>query len=80
MIKSKKIEGEKVICEYNSVNLKSGVYHTTTKKLEIEFNNGSKYEYEGVSHDTFAALNLAESSGKYFNSNIARKYSYKRIL
>jgi hypothetical protein len=35
---------------------------------------------QDVSHEVFAELNLAESQGKYFNANIAKKYSYKKVL
>ncbi len=79
MVTTKKYEGTKVICEYNSSNLKGASYDTTTKKLNVIFGNGTIYEYDDVPHETFAALNLAESQGKYFNQNIAKNFTYKRI-
>jgi hypothetical protein len=37
------------------------------------------YEYEEVPHSIYAQFRLAESQGKYFNQNIARKFKYKKI-
>jgi len=79
MTKSKNYEGSKVICEYDSSNLKRGVYDTETKKLTLTFNNEGLYEYDEVPHEVFAALNLAESTGKYFNTNIKKNYSYRKV-
>ncbi len=80
MLTSKKYDGTKIICEYNSSNLKTGTYDTTNKKLTIVFGNGMVYEYNDVPHDVFSALNLAESQGKYFNQNISKNYTYKKII
>jgi hypothetical protein len=79
MIKSKNYEGTKVICEYDSSNWKKASYDTLTKKLSVTFNNGVIYEYDDVPHETFSALNLSESQGKFFNQNIAKKFTYKKI-
>jgi hypothetical protein len=79
MVKSKNYEGTKVICEYDSSNLKKASYDTLTKKLSVTFNNEVVYEYDDVPHETFSALNLSESQGKYFNQNIAKKFTYKKI-
>jgi len=76
----KNYEGSKVICEYDSSNLKSGEYDTVTKKLKITFNNGAVYEYDEVPHETFSEMNISESQGKYFNQNISRKFNYIRLL
>lgn len=79
-VTSKKYLGENIVAEYVSSNIKGGKYNITTKKLEVTFNNGTVYEYEDVPHEVFAELNLAESQGKYFNTNIAKKYVYKKVL
>lgn len=79
-VTSKKYLGENIVTEYVSSNIKGGKYNITNKKLEITFNNGMVYEYEDVPHEIFAELNLAESQGKYFNTNIAKKYVYKKVL
>ena len=80
MIKSKNYNGNQIVCEYDSSNLKKGVYDTVTKKLTVTFGNDMRYEYDEVPHDIFAELNLAESQGKYFNQKIAKGYTYKRII
>lgn len=80
MIKSKNYNGNQIVCEYDSSNLKKGVYDTVTKKLTVTFGNDMRYEYDEVPHDVFAELNLAESQGKYFNQKIAKAYTYKRII
>jgi hypothetical protein len=79
MIKTKNYEGSRVICEYNSSNLMKGVYDTETKKLTLTFVNQGVYEYEDVPHEVFASLNLAESAGKFFNTNIKKNYSYRKV-
>jgi hypothetical protein len=80
MIKSKNYNGNQIVCEYDSSNLKKGVYDTVTKKLTVTFGNDMQYEYDEVPHDIFAELNLAESQGKYFNQKIAKAFTYKKII
>jgi len=80
MIKSKNYNGNQIVCEYDSSNLKKGVYDTVTKKLIVTFGNDMQYEYDEVPHETFAELNLAESQGKYFNQKIAKAFTYKKII
>jgi len=80
MVKSKKYEGSLIIAEYDSSNLQRGRYDINTKKLVITFNNGASYEYDDVPHETFTGMNLAESAGKFFNQNIAKKFTYKKII
>lgn len=79
MITSKKINGTNVICEYKSSNIKEGVYNTVDKTLRVTFNNGIVYEYTNVPHEVFAALNLADSQGSYFNKNIKTGFLYKKL-
>ena len=79
MTRSKNYEGTKVICEYDSSNLKKGIYDTETKKLQLTFNNDGVYEYDEIPHDVFAAMNMAESTGKYFNQNIRKSYTFRKI-
>jgi hypothetical protein len=79
MVKSKNYNGNKIICEYDSSNLKGAEYDTITKKLKVTFGNDMMYEYDDVSHETFAELNLSESQGKYFNQKIAKNFTYRKI-
>lgn len=79
-VTSKKYLGNEIITEYTSSNIKAGKYNLATKILEVTFNNGMVYQYDEVPHEVFTELNLAESQGKYFNANIAKKYTYKKVL
>lgn len=79
MLKSKQYSGNNIICEYDSANLKLANYDISTKKLIVTFGNGSLYEYDEVPHETFAELNLSESQGKFFNKNIAKIFTYRKL-
>jgi len=78
-VKNTKIEGTKIICEIESSNLVTTEYDTESKKLVVEFKNGMKYEYDEVPHTTYAQLRLSESQGKFFNTQIAKKFNYKKL-
>jgi hypothetical protein len=78
-IKREIIDGTKIINEIESSNIKKTTFDTETKSLITEFNNGLVYEYEDVPHEVFASLNLAESAGKFFNTNIKKNYSYRKV-
>ena len=78
-IKSEKIEGKKIINEIVSSNVKKTTYDTETKTLMVTFNNGIEYLYEDVPHSSYTKFRMAESQGKYFSTEIAKKYKYKKI-
>ena len=79
MVLHKTYKGEDIICEYKSANIKKGVYNTVSKMLTITFNNNTSYEYYDVPHEVYAKFNLADSQGKFFTSEIAKKFKYKKI-
>ena len=78
-VKKEMIVGTKIINEIESSNIKKTEYDTETKQLVTEFNNGLKYEYENVPHQVYTKFRMAESQGKYFMSEIAKKYKYKKV-
>ena len=78
-VKKETIEGTKIINEIQSSNLKKTTYDTETKLLTCEFNNGFVYEYEDVPHNIYTRFRMAESQGKYFTAEIAKKYKYKKL-
>jgi hypothetical protein len=78
-IKRTTIEGSKIICEIESSNLKTTEYDSDSKKLVVEFKNGIKYEYDEVPHNIYAQFRLSESQGKFFNTQIAKTFKYKKI-
>ena len=78
-IKRTTIDGTKIICEIESSKLVKTEYDSETNKLMATFKNGIIYEYEDVPHKTYAQFRLAESQGKYFNTDIAKQYKYKKV-
>lgn len=78
-VKKETIEGSKIINEIVSSNIKKTIYDTETKKMTCEFNNGLVYEYSDVPHGVYTKFRLAESQGKFFTTDIAKKFSYKKL-
>jgi len=78
-VKKEIIDGTKIINEIESTNLVRTEYDTTTKKMIAEFKNGSKYEYEDVPHNVYTKFRMAESQGKYFTTDISKKFKYKKV-
>jgi hypothetical protein len=78
-ITREEIKGTKIINEIKSSNIKRTEYDTETKKLVVEFNNGFKYEYDEVPHQTYTKFRVAESQGKFFVTEISKTYKYKKL-
>lgn len=53
-----------------SSNIVSVGYEAETLTLEIEFKNGSVYQYSGVPSDEFDSFMNAGSKGTYFHARI----------
>ncbi|WP_433159843.1 KTSC domain-containing protein [Kribbella sp. CA-247076] len=51
----------------------------TDGTLELEFVNGSRYQYFDVPQTTFAALLAAPSIGAYVNTEIKPYYDYREV-
>lgn len=62
-----------------SSNLASVGYDDAAQTLEVEFLNGSIYQYFGVPSAEHSALLGAESVGSYFSRNIRNNYQYARL-
>ncbi len=73
------IEGSKIINEIKSSNLKKTTYDVETKVMIVEFVNGSKYQYEEVPHQIYTRFRMSESQGKFFSSDISKKYKFKKL-
>jgi hypothetical protein len=73
------IDGTKIKNEIKSSNIKSTEYDTESKDLVVEFNNGAKYKYNNVPHQVYTKFRLSESQGKFFTTDIAKQYSYKKV-
>ena len=72
------IEGDIIKNEIKSSNIKYSEYDTTKKTMKVIFNNDKTYVYLDVPHSEYTKFRLSESQGKYFSSNISRKYKYEK--
>lgn len=64
----------------SSSNLASIGYDGATRTLEIEFLNGSVYQYFAVPQHLYEGLMAASSHGSYFDAYIKKGgYSYSRV-
>ncbi|WP_409338765.1 KTSC domain-containing protein [Halalkalicoccus ordinarius] len=63
----------------SSSNLSSVGYDENSRILEIEFNDGSVYQYSNVPISIYNGLMAASSHGKYFHRNIRDAYHYTQI-
>jgi hypothetical protein len=79
MIISEKILGSQISVVIESSNLKEATYDTTNKTLLMTFKNNRKYQYNDVAWEIFTKFRMAESQGKFFNGEIAKKYTYKEL-
>lgn len=73
------IQGTKILNEIKSSNLKKTEYDTETKKMIVEFNNGLRYEYDEVPHQIYTRFRNSDSQGKFFTTDISKKYKYKKL-
>lgn len=71
--------GTKIINEIKSSNISKTEYDTDKKTMLVEFNNGSKYEYNEVPHQIYTKFRMSESQGKFFSTEISKKYKYKKL-
>ena len=78
-ITREEIKGTKIINEIKSSNIKKTEYDTETKKLVVEFNNSQRYEYDEVPHQIYTKFRKSESQGKFFTTEIAKKFKYKKL-
>ena len=78
-VKKETIDGTKIINEIESTNIVRTEYDTETKKLVTEFKNGAKYEYNDVPHNVYTKFRMAESQGKFFTTDISKKFKYKKL-
>jgi len=61
-----------------SSNISSIGYDSNSEILEVEFNNGSIYEYYGVPENIYSELMSSGSHGTYLAANVKKHYQYQR--
>lgn len=62
-----------------SSTLKSVSYDIQKRLLTVEFKRGAVYQYKCVDVIDVVGMLFAESSGSYFNKNIAKGYEYEKV-
>lgn len=62
-----------------STNVISIGYDEQTETLEVEFLNGSVYQYYNVPPDLFERFRTAPSKGQFLNAMIRNAYPYSRV-
>lgn len=63
----------------SSSNLSAVGYDADGSILEIEFKDGSVYQYFSVPESIFTGLIAASSAGKYFHLKIKDVYRYRQV-
>jgi hypothetical protein len=63
----------------SSSNIASVGYDENTEILEVEFLNGSIYEYKNVPLVIYQEFINAASLGSYFNREISKTYPYEKV-
>jgi hypothetical protein len=62
-----------------STNLTSVGYNEAAQTLEVEFSNGSVYQYYNVGSDLYDQFMISPSKGQFLNIYIKNSYPYSRI-
>lgn len=78
-IKREEIKGTVILNEIESGTIVRSQYDTENKDMIVEFKNGTRYQYNEVPHATYTKFRMAESQGKYFSNEIAKKFKYTKL-
>ena len=62
-----------------SSNIASIGYDTNTETLEVEFLNGSVYQYFNVGPNMYDQIMQAGSKGRFLNTYIKNAYPFSRV-
>ena len=63
----------------DSSNIESIGYDAASKILEVEFRNGSIYQYKGISQEIYNELMEADSVGSFLHRIIKNVYACERV-
>jgi len=77
MILKRQEKGDIVKALYDSSSVLASTYNTITLELEIIFETGNRYSYQGVTKADYFRLETADSQGKEFNARIKKYPSTK---
>lgn len=53
-------------------------YHPELSRLEIMFQSGKRYFYEGVPTEVYEAMRKSFSKGEFFNEHIRDRFTFTR--
>ena len=62
-----------------SSNISSAGYDEAAETLEVEFNNGTIYQYYNVPAAMYEQFRQAGSKGQFLNTYIRNAYPYSRV-
>jgi hypothetical protein len=62
-----------------SSNLISAGYDAPSETLEVEFSNGTVYQYYNVGAALYEQFTQAPSKGQFLNTYIRNAYPYSRV-
>jgi hypothetical protein len=75
----KKIEGKMERTSVSSSNIEAIGYEQGSTTLEVEFKNGSVYQYFDVPESVYDELSTASSVGGYLAAHVKGVYRYSRV-
>jgi hypothetical protein len=78
-ILKEEINGTKIINLIKSSNIKKTTYDVSSNDLIVEFNNGLNYVYFDVPINTYTKFRNSESQGRFFSTEISKKFTYKKL-
>ncbi|CAM5193962.1 KTSC domain-containing protein OS=Bosea thiooxidans OX=53254 GN=SAMN05660750_04307 PE=4 SV=1 [Bosea thiooxidans] len=62
-----------------STNIASVGYDAESETLEVEFSNGTVYQYYNVGADLYEQFMQSASKGQFLNTYIRNAYPYSRV-
>ena len=62
-----------------SSNVKALGYDPQSETLEVDFLNGSRYQYYGVPQQMYERLMQTSSKGRFLHVYIKNSYAYSRV-
>lgn len=63
----------------SSSNINAIAHETNPDMLYVQFHNGTAYQYQGVSADTYQEMLDAPSQGVFLNTHIKGTYPYDKM-
>ena len=64
---------------FQSSNIARISYESANSTLEVEFHNGSIYQYFDVPEHIWEHFKQAESMGRFIHENLKGQYRYARV-